>query len=205
MRWTHGNVALTVLASGTIAFFSGRWSARPSRGDCPEMAGVDAALASLDERALEARLREGALLPPSTTEKHIAALRAAVEGVDPERRACSHRVALARAVKGQDVARRTTPSLWGLSHPSEELRGLFLAEPLTRGWSKADRLDVLAQLDETTIARLADTSAADLEHWRRHYYGLLVACELADGALQRLGAARPPDCPRFAPRRPAAP
>ncbi|MFT3764670.1 MAG: hypothetical protein QM820_03995 [Minicystis sp.] len=203
MRWTHGTVALTALAASVISFLAGRWSALPRRDDCPELGGVDPALGKLDDQALEKRLRAGPILPPSALERQIAGIRAQGEGADPARRACVLRAALAKAVASQEQARKTTPSLWGLDHPSDELRRTFLTEKLTRGWSEAERLDVLAQIEDTPISRLAGASPADLEHWRRRYYGILVTCEITDEGLMKLGAARPADCPKLAPRRPA--
>jgi hypothetical protein len=203
MRWTHGTVAFTAIVASALSFFAGRWSARPPFADCPELSDLEPALARLDRDALERRLRAGAILPPSGIEKQLAALRTQADAAPPARRACLYRTALARNVASQESARRTTPSLWGLERPSAELRELFLTEKLTRGWSRQERLDVLAQVDAVPISRLAGADAADLEHWRRQYYGLLVTCEVADELLPRLGAARPPDCLRHAPRRPA--
>ncbi|APR86637.1 Hypothetical protein A7982_11986 [Minicystis rosea] len=203
MRWTHGTVAITVLAVSLISFFAGRASMRAESGGCPELADADPALGRLDASALEARLREGAILPPSATEKQIAALYAQSEGAEPARKTCLRRAALVRAVVSQEIAKKTTPSLWGLDHPSEALRHTFLTEKLTRDLSNEDRLDLLLQIEETKIARIAGGGAADVEHWRRRSYGLLVTCEVTDDALKRLGAARPSDCPRLAPRRPA--
>ena len=207
MRWTHGTVAVTVLAASVISFLAGRSSmrseSRAESGGCPELDGAEPALGRLDEGALEQRLRAGAILPPSATEKQITAIRAQSEGAEPARRTCLHRAALVRAVVSQEIAKKTTPSLWGLDHPSDEIRRTFLTEKLTRGWSNEERLDVLAQIEETKVARIAGGSPADVEHWRRRSYGLLVACEVTDDALLRLGAARPSDCPRLAPRRAA--
>jgi len=110
---------------------------------------------------------------------------------------------LARAVVNQEVTKKTTPALWGLDHPSDELRRLFLTEDLVHPLAPQDRLDVLAQLDDTPIGKLAGDRPADREHWRRRYYGLLVACEATDEVLARVGALRATDCVKLTPRRPA--
>src|SRR5262249_20933732 len=120
----------------------------------------------------------------------------------PEKRACMHKVALVHAIAGLDQARRTTPALFGLGHTSEELRAMYLNEPLRTGYTRDERLDVIAQLEETTIGSLSSAGEEAAEHGRRRYYGLLVVCDATDEVLVRLGAERPTDCLRFKPRPP---
>jgi hypothetical protein len=202
MRWTHATVALTTLAVAALSFFAGRWSVLRTQSACPELDGLDAALAALDAGELERRFRAGATVPPSAAEKQLAALRTQADAAPPERRSCVHRAALAHAVAAQTQTKRGTPGLWGLDHPSEEIKARFLAEPLRSAWSREERLDVIAQIEDQSIAPLAGKSPGDVEHWRRRWYGLALACEGTDEALAHAGAARPADCPRFAPRRP---
>jgi len=202
MRWTHATVGLTTLTAAALAFLAGRWSALPARDACPEMEGVDPAIAALGDAEMERRFRAGATVPPSAAEKQLAALRAQADGAPAERRACVRKAALAHALSAQERTRRGTPGLWGLDHPSEEIKARFLAEPLRGGWSREERLDVIAQIEERSIARIAGSDPADVEHWRRRWYGLALACEGTDEALAHVGVARPADCPRLAPRRP---
>jgi hypothetical protein len=203
MRWTHATVGLLTVTVAALSFFAGRWSALPAKDACPEMEGVEPALVNLADGELERRFRAGATVPPSAAERQLAALRAQADAAPPDRRACVHRAALARAVAAQERTRHGTPGLWGLDHPSEEIKARWLAEPLKDAWSREERLDVIAQIEEQSIARLAGASPGDVEHWRRRWYGLALACEGTDEALAHVGAARPADCPRYTPRRPA--
>jgi hypothetical protein len=206
MRVTIGTIAALVSAIAAIAFVAGRLSApspaAPAVSACPELDALDPALARLDTAELERRFRASWQLPPSTVDKQLDNVRASANAYAPQKRECMLKVTLVHAVVNQEHARRSTPSLYGLGHPSEELREQYLTLPLIDGLSRDERLDVVSQLEDNVLAPLAKAAPADAEHWRRYHYGLLLVCNASDEALARLGAARPTDCVRVKPRPP---
>lgn len=200
MRWTHTTAAIAMAIVGVASFALGRLSARPARDACPELEAVDAELAEMSEEALELRLKARAATPPPMVAQQLGAIRASADAAGPLRRSCVLRSSLAKAITMADQMKRSTPALWGLDRESQDLARIFRKEPLVSTWSEAERGDVLAQLDET-ISRVSGRGADEVEHWRRRYYGLLIACEAKDEVLAKLGVTRPTDCPRLAPRR----
>jgi serine/threonine protein kinase len=205
--WTRALLAaLALLATATGFLLWARTRSRASRpAACPEFDTLDPKFADLSVEELELRFRESWILPPSTADRQLAAIRAAADVYTPERRACMTRISLVSSIASQEQMRRTMPSLWGLGHTTEELRTLYLSVPLRTEHTTDQRLDVLAQVDENFIPSLAADSEADVEHWRRQYYGLLIVCEAGDAPLARLGTSRPSehDCLHLTPR-PAA-
>jgi hypothetical protein len=204
MRLTIGTLGALAFAIALLAFAAGRLSApaAPAPSACAELDALDPALARLDIAELERRFRASWQLPPSTVDKQLDNVRASIDAYAPQKRACMHKVTLVHAVVNQEHARRSTPSLYGLAHPSEELREQYLTLPLIDPLSKDERLDVVSQLEDGVLAGLTKSSPADAEHWRRYHYGLLLVCSATDEALARLGAGRPTDCLRLKPRPP---
>jgi len=196
-------VALGAASAGAYAWMrSQHGKASAQSAGCPELDALDPKLATLSVEDLERRFRDSWLLTPSTADRQLESIRSAAGAYVPERRACLTRVSLVSSIVSQEHLRRTTPSLWGLDHTSEELRGLYLSVPLRPPYTKDERLDVLAQIETNFLPSLAADSGADRDFWRREYYGLAVVCDAADDALVTLHASRPAggDCLHLKPR-----
>jgi hypothetical protein len=175
-----------------------------SPGDCPELAVYDPELASRSTAELEATARAGLPLPPSMIAEYFDRVRASTSIYRPEKRDCMYRVALI-GLAGSGASLRAIPQLFGLDRPSEQLAHMFVELPLRRELTRAQRDDLLAQIEEYFLTSLQARDEADRDFWRREYYGLLLVCELADAERERLGAKRPDECLRLEPRNPPQP
>jgi hypothetical protein len=173
-------------------------------GDCPELAVYDPELASRSTAELEATARAGLPLPPSMVEEYFDRVRASTSIYRPEKRDCMYRVALL-GLAGSGTSLRAEPQLFGLDRSSDQLAHMFVELPLRRELSRAQRDDLLAQIEEYFLSSLQARDDADRDFWRREYYGLLLVCELADAEREQLGAKRPDECLELQPREPPQP
>ena len=166
---------------------------------CPELAGLNPALVDLPVETLESQLVTGLGLPPTNARQYLESIKASLVAYAPEKRECMYRVMLIGA-RGSAAAVRRVPGTWGLDRPSAEIARLFLDLPLQKQLDRAQREDLLAQVDENVIPHLQAQTDGDREYWKRLYYGLLLTCEADDATLHKLEAQRPTGCLHFVPR-----
>jgi len=151
---------------------------------------------------LEARVAKSRLMPPSAQRKQLETLQATARGYAEDKRDCMYRLMLMAAVTSEQTVFSTTPELWGQTREVDQLRLLFLELPLRQRWTLKQRRDVLEQIDTLMIANLTKNGEGDEDHWRRQYYGIEVACEVTDEALEHLKTRRPSSCLNLSPRNP---
>ncbi|MBE2250603.1 MAG: serine/threonine protein kinase [Myxococcus sp.] len=178
-------------------------SALPSLVAAPECQGSDIykpELRALSVEALEQKVANSRLMPPSASRRQLELLKSSATAYDPSKHECMYRLMLMGSVAAESTTIGATPELWGQTREAKELELLFLEMPLLQRWSVAQRRDVLAQLEATFIANLKQEAPGDEEHWRRQYYGLELTCEATDEVLEQLGAKRPSSCPGLQPR-----
>ncbi len=167
---------------------------------CPAMDSYDPSIAKLSVPELEQRVLDSRILPPSNNRKQLDMLKASVENFAPEKRDCMYRSMLAGSVAGEQTVLKTVPEQWGQAHEVGELRALFLDLPLTRRWTRAQRQDVLNQIDALFITNLKKEGPGDEAYWQRMYYGIELACEATFDTLERLKTKRPSSCLNLSPR-----
>jgi hypothetical protein len=166
---------------------------------CPELAGLNPALVDQPIQALESALVTSVGLPPSSSRQYLESLKGSLVSYAPEKRDCMYRVLLIQA-RGSAAGVRKGFGTWGLDRPGAEIARLFLTAKLAVPRTRAQREDLLAQIEEYTIPALQAKTDGDREYWRRLYYGLLLICEASDDTLHQLEAERPQQCLRFTPR-----
>ena len=149
---------------------------------------------------LERRFQASRLLPPSAARGQLERLKASATAYEPFKRDCMYRMMLMGSVATEETTLRATAEFWGQTREVKELELLFLEMPLLPRWTVAQRKDVLAQIDSSFVAPLAQEEPGDRDHWVRHYYGLELTCEATDEVLEQLKTKRPKSCLKLTPR-----
>ena len=172
----------------------------PTTADCPGSDVYKPEVRQLSNAELERRLQASRLMPPSTARHQLEVFKSTAGAYDPSKRDCMVRMMLMGSVATEETTLRSIPELWGHTREVKELELLFLEMPLLQRWNVAQRKDVLAQIDSTFVATLAEKEPGDREHWQRQYYGLELTCEATDEVLEQLKATRPKSCLNLTPR-----
>ena len=168
--------------------------------DCPGSDLYKPEVRQLSLAELERRLLVSRLMPPSAARRQLDLLKASANAYDASKHDCMYRMMLMGSVAAEETTLRATPELWGQTREVKELELLFLEMPLLQRWNVAQRKDVIAQIEASFVATLAEKEPGDREHWQRQYYGLELTCEATDEVLEQLKAKRPGSCLGMKPR-----
>lgn len=157
---------------------------------CPALDDLDPAYVALSLDELKERVRDALPVPPSMADNHLEGVEGALTAYRAERRACMRRVMLIRTLASFEHLARPGGTYWYRGYDSRELQRHFLTGALEVDLSTDQRQDVVAFVEAQVIPALQSEGEPDREHWRRMYYGGLLACHADEALLEQLGGTR---------------
>jgi hypothetical protein len=157
---------------------------------CAALSALDAKWVALSEAQLEKRIRRASPLPPSMADSQLEGIDRALAAYRPSERACMRKAMLIHSLVSLQGLTGPGGRLWYYGHPSATLKAHFLKSRLATALPADDRRDAVAFIEGEMIPALQSSGEADREHWRRMYYGMLLACHADDTLLQQLGGRR---------------
>jgi hypothetical protein len=162
---------------------------------CAALAPLATRYTSQSVEALRAQLLNSSPLPPSMAGGQLEGIEGALNAYKDDHKDCMRKAMLFHSLAAQESLVGKGGRLWFYGHSSATLRGRFEQAPLLpidgqRAWTASARKDVARFVETQIIPNLAADNEADREHWRRMYYGGLLACHATDAELSQLGGRR---------------